>query len=412
MKYRPLDTCRSLAKGTKPLAEAATIQHVLVMMVVHVARKILYGSDISIRVGIYVLGTLIVAVIGDFTAENSTSYFAQGDNFLNRIFVRVGWGWTLFLVSTFVGLTSYTTSCGKKDVIRNQALRMLIGTLVWFCYTTLFVIVEYKSGICSVTKYLDKASCASKGYRWRGFDISGHTFLLIWNNLFILEEGKAYLGWERIKDMLRNEEHKRLSVDLSPGGDAPDSTSLSRLKNEEFLHLRSNYKTYTPWVRLLFCLLAFMVTLWDWMLFCTVLYFHITLEKMIASALAILTWYLLYRVVYNQSWSPGLPGDGMFKYVKDTRFMRRESLKRTSELSSKTWTNRDDVPKFMGMPIYTPKPQKEELLEDDFTRNVRNARKASMDASVSTYNLRSRSRSASRTRMNSVSRSSLNSKLW
>ena len=173
MKYRPLDTCRSLAKGTKPLAEAATIQHVLVMMVVHVARKILYGSDISIRVGIYVLGTLIVAVIGDFTAENSTSYFAQGDNFLNRIFVRVGWGWTLFLVSTFVGLTSYTTSCGKKDVIRNQALRMLIGTLVWFCYTTLFVIVEYKSGICSVTKYLDKASCASKGYRWRGFDISG-----------------------------------------------------------------------------------------------------------------------------------------------------------------------------------------------------------------------------------------------
>ena len=241
---------------------------------------------------------------------------------------------------------------------------------------------------------------------------TGHTFLLIWNNLFILEEGKAYLGWERIKDMLRNEEHKRLSVDLSPGGDAPDSTSLSRLKNEEFLHLRSNYKTYTPWVRLLFCLLAFMVTLWDWMLFCTVLYFHITLEKMIASALAILTWYLLYRVVYNQSWSPGLPGDGMFKYVKDTRFMRRESLKRTSELSSKTWTNRDDVPKFMGMPIYTPKPQKEELLEDDFTRNVRNARKASMDASVSTYNLRSRSRSASRTRMNSVSRSSLNSKLW
>ena len=174
MKYRPMDSCRSLAKGTKPLAEAATVQHVLVMMLVHVCRKIMYGADISVRVGIYVLGTLIVSVIGDFTAENSTSFFAQADNFLNRIFVRVGWGWTLLMVSTFVGLTSYTTSCGNRDVIRNQGLRMLIGTLVWFLYTSAFAIIEHRSGICSVTKYLTKTACASKGYRWRGFDISGN----------------------------------------------------------------------------------------------------------------------------------------------------------------------------------------------------------------------------------------------
>ena len=77
-------------------------------------------------------------------------------------------------------------------------------------------------------------------------DISGHCFLLIWNNLFILEEAKAYLGWERIKDMLRNEEHKRLSTDLSASGDSNEKTSLSKLKNEEFLHLRANYKSYTP----------------------------------------------------------------------------------------------------------------------------------------------------------------------
>ena len=59
----------------------------------------------------------------------------------------------------------------------------------------------------------------------------GHTFLLIWNNLFIVEEGKAYLGWERIKDMLRNEEHKRLSTDLiNPAGDSDSRTALSKLK--------------------------------------------------------------------------------------------------------------------------------------------------------------------------------------
>lgn len=132
--------------------------------------------------------------------------------------------------------------------------------------------------------------------------------MLIWNNLFILEEAKAYLGWERIKDMLRNEEHKRLSVDLS-SGDQNSTTSLSKLKNEEFLHLRNTYKSHTPWVRFLFCILALWVALWDLMLFFTTLYFHITLEKIIGASIAVCNWYLLYRVIYAQSWSPGLPGE-------------------------------------------------------------------------------------------------------
>ena len=120
----------------------------------------------------------------------------------------------------------------------------------------------------------------------------GHCFLLIWNNLFILEEAKAYLGWERIKDMLRNEEHKRLSTDLSSDN---NNTVLSKLRNEEFLHLRANYKSCTPWVRLLFCFMALFVTLWDVMLYFTSLYFHITLEKIIGASLAVLIWFLLYR---------------------------------------------------------------------------------------------------------------------
>ena len=174
MKYRPNDvTCRSIAKGTKPLAEAPTILNVLYMMLVHLCRRILYGSDVSIRVGIYVLGTLIVSVIGDFSAENTSSFFANPDNFLNSYFVKLGWGWTLTVVSIFVSLTSFTTSCGNKDVMRNQGIRLAMGTLVWFSFTTMFEIIEYRSGICSVTKYLTKSKCAAKGYKWKGFDISG-----------------------------------------------------------------------------------------------------------------------------------------------------------------------------------------------------------------------------------------------
>lgn len=243
------------------------------------------------------------------------------------------------------------------------------------------------------------------------FHFSGHTFLLIWNNLFIIEEGRAYLGWERIKDLLRDEEHKRLKTDLNASGDPRDKTILSKLKNEEFLHLRSNYKDYTPYVRFLFGILALWVTLWDVMLFYSVLYFHITLEKVLAACLAIFVWFLLYRVVYTKSWSPGLPGDGAFNYVHGTK--RKESLRRRSYDCAHKWTAKDNMPKFMGMPIYSAMQKAEETKDndsDDFYKNVKNARNSSMDGATggSTYSLKNRSRSRSRSRVNSISRSSLN----
>ena len=138
------------------------------------------------------------SIIGDFlTKENSKFYMARPDNLFNVLFVKWSWGWTLTFVSLFVGLTSFTTSCGRKDVIKNQGIRLVIGklniilisflknviflenfffkgTLVWYCCTTLFEIIEHRSGICSVTKYLSKGSCVEKGFRWRGFDISGN----------------------------------------------------------------------------------------------------------------------------------------------------------------------------------------------------------------------------------------------
>ena len=61
-----------------------------------------------------------------------------------------------------------------------------------------------------------------------------------------LQEGKAYLGWEKIRDFIRNEEHGR----LHDSGQAKD-TPLAKLKNEEFLHLRHHFPIRTPWVRLL-----------------------------------------------------------------------------------------------------------------------------------------------------------------
>ena len=42
---------------------------------------------------------------------------------------------------------------------------------------------------------------------------------------------------------------------------------------------RSEYQAKTPLVRLLFCIMALLMILWDFMLLITVLYFHMMIEK-------------------------------------------------------------------------------------------------------------------------------------
>ena len=166
------------------------------------------------------------------------SYFADPDNFLNQWFAKWAWLWTGLLLSTFIYITSNTYSCGRMAIIKNNMSRLVIASLVWYSVTTFFNLVESKTGVCEITKYHRKESCRAHGYLWRGFDISGHCFLLIFCNLVMYEEGKAYLGWERIKDYIRNEEHKRVSDD-SGRSDTP----LSKLRNEEFLLVRFELST-------------------------------------------------------------------------------------------------------------------------------------------------------------------------
>ena len=43
-----------------------------------------------------------------------------------------------------------------------------------------------------------------------------------------------------LKDMIRNEEHRRLNMD--PARPMKDDSALAKLSLDEFLHLRKNYK--------------------------------------------------------------------------------------------------------------------------------------------------------------------------
>ena len=70
---------------------------------------------------------------------------------------------------------------------------------------------------------------------------------------------------------------------------------------------------------------------------------------------------MLYRGIYVHDWSPGLPGEtGPFKYVLSRTAARPPDLPRgrrgpcdhQHHAQQSRWAPKDDVPKFMGMPLY------------------------------------------------------------
>ncbi|RZC37731.1 FIT family protein, partial [Asbolus verrucosus] len=120
-----------------------------------------------------------------------------------------------------------------------------------------------------------------------------------------------------------------------------------------------NYKKYTPYIRGLFIAITLFQIMWDVMLVCTMLYYHIMIEKFLGGVLAILTWFFTYRVWYSHpKLFPKLPGQGVFIYIKKkvVREPPPAVRRRTGSI-----VNNGRGPLFMGRPIY---PQQDSQQED------------------------------------------------
>ncbi|XP_077543075.1 acyl-coenzyme A diphosphatase Fitm [Haemaphysalis longicornis] len=294
------NAAKQATTGRKPLAEPMSVTQVLVMVGLHVCRRVLVVEP-RVKVPVY-LGVLLVgSVMCDFFPI-PRSYFSRKDNVFNVYFVKLAWGWTFTVVGLFVGVSSWVYCCADRAAVRRHLSRLLVGTVAWFVTTNFFVRFESYAGRCTVDKYGTQAACVKAGQRWISFDISGHAFLLIFCNLLIAEEARSFCGWERIGDLLRNEKYD-------------EESPLKELSAERLRLLQDWYPRLTAYVRLLFVAMTCLSLIWDLMLVCTVLYFHSMAQKMCGGAIAILEWYVIYRVWYALPWSPGLPGKGPFKYA-------------------------------------------------------------------------------------------------
>lgn len=133
------------------------------------------------------------------------------------------------------------------------------------------------------------------------------------------------------------------------------------MRNLKFL-----YERFTPIIRTLFIGMAALQILWDVMLVGTMLYYHRMIEKFISGIIAIFTWYFTYRFWYRSDLLPDPAGSGSFFYQKDNKdtfvFKRKNSITSTTNnmpstssglRSAATGSNQSQIPKFMGMPLYT-----------------------------------------------------------
>lgn len=340
LNFRP-NSSQEDRGGTRPTAAPSSIGLILVTMFLHVCKKSLL-FDTRLKVTIYCGAIFVVSLIADFIAMPRT-YFSRSDNALNQYFVKWGWGWLLSVTVPWVALTAHTIGCGRRSILLKHLARLGLATIAWILWIKLFNYIETNYGRCLSTKDIQlqtKAKCLQSGKFWSGFDISGHTFILMYSSLILAEEGSSLVGWEGIKDLIMREEHSRITPN------EPNTGPLRNLSNSDLEFLKKAHKALTPYLRGLFVAMTLQQLLWDTMLISTMLYYHIMIEKFLGGVAAVLTWYITYQWWYKSSKSTlPAPGDGLFKYnevkTHDNNLIR-------SRRSTLNGTNR-----FMGLPIRT-----------------------------------------------------------
>ncbi|KAK5642112.1 hypothetical protein RI129_008279 [Pyrocoelia pectoralis] len=344
LNFRPTtDPSKPEQKGTTPTTTPTSVKEIVTIMILHVCRKSIF-FDTNLKVALYLGALFAVSLIADvFTIPKS--YLSKSSNIFNQYFVKIAWGWNLLLLIPYVLMTSFIYCCGQKDrILKHHLVRLLIATFWWWFWTTLFGLIEFRYGRCTVRgeNLRSRQSCLKAGHLWNGFDISGHSFILIYGSLVFIEETKSILSWDSIKEHIRLEEHYRLTKDLNL-----NTNPLRLLSDTQLKLLQINYAKLTPYIRGLFVIITLFQVLWDVMLISTMLYFHVMIEKFVGGVCAILTWYFTYRYWYCQTkFLPRMPGDGLFRYIKPKSSTSLSGRKRASVISD------NQLPRFMGMPLY------------------------------------------------------------
>ncbi|KAG2463421.1 fat storage-inducing transmembrane protein 2-like [Polypterus senegalus] len=222
---------------------------------------------------------IFVTTVGSFAKEMQIlpdSYFNNKKNIFNVYFVKYAWGWTFILLLPFILISHYYMKRDRKLVLQ-RLCSLVVGTTIWYLCTSLFFYIEDVTGNCYESEskeilqseHTSRVECKKHGLVWFGYDISGHSFLLSYSALIILEE-------------------TAIMSDLKKMNPKPVDWAKS-------------------FINVFYIALNVLVLIWVFMFFFTSVYFHTISHKMFGTAFGILAWYVTYQLWYQAQFSPGLP---------------------------------------------------------------------------------------------------------
>lgn len=163
--------------------------------------------------------------------------------------------------------------------------RLIFATIWWYLSTSVFEHTRKKVGYCSGYFSLNSHLCSENS--WSGLDISGHSFLLTYSCLIILEESKIFSLWDSLPSsgFAKNKPKQRNHI-ISPTDNIKDPLRL--------------FENRAPLIYLSIILVTALFLLWNFMLLMTLIYFHDTLQKVLGFLFAILGWTASYKYLFKK----------------------------------------------------------------------------------------------------------------
>ena len=229
-------------------------------------------------------------------------------NPLNVYLVKLSWGWTLICIVPTVLVTSFLYSGLNYQVILRHFGRLGVAHLIWMSITSLFVLIDSYTGVCSDTDseaILGRSECIKRGHRWAGFDISGHIFLLTYC-IYVITEECANIKlevWGEYDGALHFENHV-----------------VDKLTDNMKQVLPQAHRLSSYFIDKLEILALTEILLWTVMVTATSLYFHSFAEKVLGYLFGVVSWYVTYRLLYGRSpYLPCTPDEGILHPMRHLR---------------------------------------------------------------------------------------------
>jgi len=251
-------------------------------------------------------------------ADLAPTYFARKKNIFNVYFVKVGWFWVTFAISSFL-VTHPSLGPPISPVLTPRRIRLVLRyaliTTWWVFVTQWFfgpplidTLFRFTGGQCQLLRdeeakeemsdtrlVATHAACKIAGGQWKGgHDISGHVFLLIL--------GSATLWFEILPTVLRAEGLRDGRTIMMPDGKVATAAAEAQ---------RETHAGKDGPIGFGMKVTVGVLALSWWMLLMTAAFFHTWFEKftgLLTAFVALYAVYFLPRAIPSMRAVLGMPG--------------------------------------------------------------------------------------------------------